>query len=566
MTYILGISSLISENPSAALIKDGKLIAAVEEERFNRIKHSQGYPFPEKSIQYCLDYAGITLKDIESIGVGGASPLEHLKKEFLLALKRPILFLNIGKWLKTFKKNKGHDFFKDKRITYYPHHLTHASSSFYVSGFNNANIISMDGKGETTSTFLAEGRNSKKIYKIKEYSSLNSIGALYESFTDYLGFKRHSHEGKVMGLASYGKPINKINQIIKFTKEGYSCETFSRYSAMLKNAYKKVFFGEKINSFEKLLIKNFGQKRKKDEPITKRHENIAATIQYIQEKVVLKLAKSMYEKNGITNFCLAGGSSLNCCSNGLLSEQDFVKNIFVQPASSDAGTSIGAAFLEWIKLSNKKSDFKMTNAYYGPEYTNQEILKELKKTNLKYKKYNKISKVTAKLISKGKIIGWFQGRMEMGPRALGNRSILADPTNKIIKDKVNLQVKHRENWRPFAPSILSEAAPEYFENSTEDPFMILSFRVKKEKRDKIPSVVHIDGTTRPQSVTKKDNPRYYELIKEFEKIKGVPIVLNTSFNDKEEPLVCSPKDAISCLKRTNLDYLAIGNYLVRNNH
>jgi len=562
MTYILGLSGLISENPSAALLKDGELIAAVEEERFNRIKHSQGYPFPENSIKFCLDYAGMTLDDVDKIAIGWASPSDHFKLQVFMGLKRPMLFLNAKAWLESYKKTSNHDFYKDKRISYYIHHLSHCSSTFHVSGFDKANIISMDGKGEATSTMLAEGKNSRDIKVLKEYTPLNSIGALYEAFTDYLGFKRHSHEGKVMGLASYGRPIYDISPIIKFSKNSYSCETPERYFSMLRNVGKKLK-GERINSFRELLIENFGKARKKNEPITKRHENIAATIQFIQEKTVIKLAKSLYERNGIRNFCLAGGSSLNCSSNGVLAEQDFVENIFVQPASSDAGTAIGAAFLEWIKLTKKKSDFKMKTAYYGPEYDNKEILKELKKSNLKYDYYKDISGVVANLISKGKIVGWFQGRMEIGPRALGNRSILADPTKENTKKRVNIQVKHRENWRPFAPSILSEAADEYLENVRHDPFMILSFRVKKEKWKEIPSVVHIDGTTRPQTVRKEDNPKYYKLIKEFGKISGTPVVLNTSFNDKEEPLVCSPKDALSCLKRTNLDFLAMGNYLVK---
>lgn len=562
MTYILGITSILSENPAAALLKDGKLIVAVEEERFNRVKNSRGIPFPGKSIKFCLDYAGITLKDVTKIGVGWSSPYNQFLKETSLAVKRPAQFIHLFRWIRDYQKQNTYSFFKNNKISYNLHHLAHASSAFHVSGFNNANIISMDGRGETTSTLLGVGKNKKNIKIIKEFNLLNSVGALYEAFTDYLGFIRHSQEGKVMGLASYGKPIYDTRNIVRFTKNGYSMETFSRYMFSLENFVRKIK-GEKINSLNGLLVKNFGPKRTKDEPLTKRHENLAATVQHVQEKILVKLARFLYEKNGLKNFCLAGGSSLNCVANGLLLEQDFVKDIFIQPASSDSGGAIGAAYLEWIKLTNKKSDFKMEHGYWGPEYTDEEIEKVLKENKIKYKYYKDIEGIAAELIAKGNIIGWHQGRMEIGPRALGNRSILADPTDEKMKDKVNMQVKHRENWRPFAPSLLLESAKKYLENPYPSPFMILSSRIKKERWKEIPSVVHIDGTTRPQTVRKKDNPKYHKLIKEFEKIKGTPVLLNTSFNDRGEPIVCSPKDSLSSFKRTNLDYLAIGNFLIK---
>lgn len=560
MTYILGISGMFYDagNPAAALVKDGKLIAMAEEERFNRIKHSLGFPYPEKAIEFCLKQAGITIQEVESISLGWASISTTLWMSFVSSLKNPILLLRFPGVIKRLVYHKKNNPFN---LKYYPHHLAHAASSYFASGFKEANIISMDGQGEITSVLLAKG-SGDNIKKIKEYSSLNSIGALYESFTDYLGFKRHSQEGKVMGLASYGRPILDYREIINWTKNGYSCGTRQRYFNMLKYSFRK-FQGKKIESFGELLKKNFGPKRLKDEPITKRHQDVAATIQNIQEKAVIKLARYLYEKNGIQDFCLAGGSALNCISNGVLLEQDFVKNIYVQPVSSDAGNAIGAAFLEYIKLTGKPIDFEMKHAYWGPEYTNKEIEKVLKEKEIKYEYHENIEKIAAELIAKGNIIGWFQGRMEVGPRALGNRSILADPTDENMKDKVNAQVKHREGWRPFAPSMIEESAHEYLENYYPSPFMILSFRIKRDKWKLIPSVVHVDGTTRPQTVTKETNPKYYKLIKEFEKIKGVPVVLNTSFNDKGEPIVCSPQDAISSFKRTNLDYLVMGNFLIK---
>lgn len=561
MTYVLGISGINSENPAAALVKDGNLLAAVEEERFNRVKHSKGFPFPEKSIKYCLDYAGITLSEVESIGVGWGSPLQHFKKELFLALKRPVLLPNYRNWTSVYKKEKQYSFFKDNRISYHLHHISHASSAFHLSGFKDTNIITMDGRGEASSTLLGKGTDSRDIEVIKEFNLLNSIGALYESFTDYLGFTRHSHEGKVMGLASYGIPLETRN-LVKIKENGYSLETPQRYLFMLKGLKRKLI-GKKAESFNELLKSNYGKPRKKDEPISKTHQNIAATVQFIQEAVVRHLAEILYNKTGIKNLCLAGGSSLNCVSNGKLLENEFVEDIFVQPASSDSGTAIGAAYLEWIKIANKPSSFKMEHAYYGPEFSNEEIEKVLKENKLKYQYFKDISGEVAELLNKGKIVGWFQGRMEVGPRALGNRSILANPTIKDMKDKVNRQVKHRESWRPFCPSLLDEVRKKYLEMDYPSPFMILSFKVKEELWNEIPSVVHVDGTARPQTVERKYNKRYYDLIKSFGKLTGHPIILNTSFNDKEEPLVCSPKDAINCLKRTNLDYLAMGNYLVK---
>ena len=567
MTYVLGIYGMYkhAENASAALVKDGVLIAMAEEERFNRIKHSHNSSYPEKAIQFCLDYAGITMDQVDSVSIGWASFSSTIWMSLINILKRPFFVIKLPEIIKELSSHKKYK--KDFKINYYPHHMAHAASAYFCSGFERANIISMDGQGEASSVFLAVGKEHKNIKKMKEFSSLNSIGALYESFTDYLGFKRHSEEGFVMGLASYGRPIHDVTPIIKFDDKGFSCETWPRYKAMLKHSFRKIQ-GKKIDSFNELLKATYGPKRNKGEELTKRHQDLAATIQNIQEKALVKLARYMYEKNGIRKFCLAGGSSLNCIANGVLLEQDFVDDIFIQPASSDCGTAIGAAFLEYIRITGKPVDFEMKHAYYGPEWSNDEIKKILDEMKINYEYHEDIEKISAELVAKGYIIGWFQGRMEFGPRALGNRSIISDPTIEGMNDKVNMQVKHREPWRPFAPSILDEAKDEYLEGAYPSPFMILSFRVRKEKWKIVPAITHIDGTTRPQTVTQEANPRYYKLIKEFEKIKGVPVVMNTSFNDKGEPIVCSPQEAVRSFKKTNLDYLSIGNFLVsrENNH
>ncbi len=907
MGYHLGVTSPVSANQAAALVKDGKLLAAVEEERFNRVKHSVGFDTPIESIRYCLNYAGISLNEVDKISVGFGSPSDNLKYELRYFLKRPTqaLYLNRIRWFSdTVNKNK---FLKEnkRKVKFYNHHLSHASSAFHVSGFSKANILTIDGKGETQSTVLSVGKENAEIKVLKSYELLNSLGHLYAVFTDYLGFKKGSHEGKVMGLASYGKPIYDTTDIIKFTKNGYSLETMSRYLSGL-TGLAKLYNDRELKTVDRVLIKKFGPKRNKEDKILQRHANIAATIQNIYEKALLKVAEDLHDMTGLKTFGLAGGCALNCVGNGVLLEQDYVNDIYVQPASNDAGAAIGAAFLGY----GRKTNFVMDHAYWGPEYDNDEIKKALDKAKLKYDYYKDIESKTAELVAKKKIVGWFQGRVEIGPRALGNRSIVCDPRELAMKDKVNIQVKHREcydkkteiltkdgwklfkdlkgneevatlnpktneleyqriqrkvkykydgqmvhfknkrinlmvtpnhkiwakkitnhqkghshtkkfefeeasnllkkehiqvksiskwrgkekkyfrlpkikkkkyshlsqitkismdlwleflgyyisegsfcynnghhgvflsqskkskhfkkiekclnkmpykwnynnksfrtsnkqlyhylkqlgkaknkfipqeflhlpqrqlrilfnalicgdgtirdkqykyftiserlvnniqelglklgysintvkeirknnprrntfgrfdlyslringgskiswvkgnqsslkkyngyvycvtvpkyhilcvkregkiifsgnSWRPFAPSILDRAAKEYFENAYNSPFMILNFRVKMDRWKEIPAVVHVDGTARAQTVSKKTNPRYYKLIEEFEKITGVPVVLNTSFNDREEPLVNKPEEAIRFFKSSGFDALAIGNYLVK---
>jgi len=551
MTYVLGITSSICYNTSAAILKNGRLIAMAEEERFNRIKHSPRI-HPQMAIDFCLKYAGITLEDVDSIVISGTTPKQFFKLRALYRLKRtwslPNLFFHDYKEYKHISRN---NFFKEnnKKLFWYPHHLAHAASSYFCSGFKESNIISWDALGDINSTVLGIGKN--KIDFLECYGYQNSMGALYADFTEFLGFRPHSQEGKTMGLSSYGKPVYDMSDMIIITENGYFRKPiygpldFIKSFTLSPNKVKFVFFERK-----------FGSRRNRDEKITKKHQNIAATIQKTMEKLLINLSEILYKKTNLKKICLAGGCALNCNANSAVLRQDFVKDIFIQPAANDAGTSLGAALLK------TNSKFKMDHAYWGPEFDNEEIKNVLKDSGFKYEYHDDISGVTAELLTKNEIIGWFQGRMEIGPRALGNRSILADPTNANIKNDVNIKVKHREVWRPFAPSLLERAAKEYLEDAYPSPFMILTFFVPPEKIKEIPSVVHVDGSTRPQTVEKKVNKRYYKLIEAFEDLTSVPVILNTSFNDKGEPIVCTPQDAINTFRKTGLDYLAIGNYLV----
>lgn len=542
---ILGITAPISWNSAAAIIKDKKVIATVEEERFNGIKHAPRM-LPLKSIEYCLKEAKLKPEDINIIAIGYKNPLEG----YLLSVIENLKHLNITRaireggafaeylvgyvrlkdWLK--KKNFNAE------IKFVPHHLAHAASAYRCSGFEEANIITIDGQGEDDAGFLGYGKNGtiKRVYKIGHQKSL---GWVYGQFTDLLGFTSHSHEGKVMGLAGWGKSILDTKELWRVSEEDYK---------LLPNWYVKI-------------LELFGPKRDRYEPITMRHKNIAKTLQKFTEEAGISMAKRIYKKTGIRNFCLAGGVALNCDMNAKIAALPFVDNIFIQPASNDAGTALGAA-LEIANQIGENSDFKMEHAYLGPEYTNEEIEKILKESKLKYKKVKNIEKFVAQQLSKGKIVAWCQGRLELGPRALGNRSILGNPSYKGMKDKINNEVKHRETWRPFAPSVLEEHASDYFDNYVPNPFMLITLKVKKDKREKLKEAMHIDNTARIQTVSKKTNPKYHKLISEFYKLTKIPVVINTSFNDEGQPIVNTPKEAIKTFTSTGLDTLAIGNFIL----
>ncbi|MDB4861076.1 carbamoyltransferase [Alphaproteobacteria bacterium] len=588
MTYLLGISAFYHDS-AAALISDGEIIAAAQEERFTRIKHDSSFPI--NSIRYLLDECKINLTEIDYLVFYDKPFLkfERLLETYLAFVPKgfisfsksmPIwlrekLFLknNILKQIKKINKN-----FDKKKLLFAEHHLSHAASAFYPSPYNEAIIVTIDSVGEWSTTSVCIGKGSH-INIEKEIHFPHSLGLLYSAFTYYIGFKVNSGEYKVMGLAPYGKPIYKeliFEKIINVKDDG---------SFWLDQSYFNYTTGLKMISDK--FIKLFGQPVRKpnEEEINQFHMDIAASIQNVIEEVILKITKNLSEKYDIKNLCLAGGVALNCVANGKVLRQKFFKNIWIQPASGDAGGALGCALLVWYyKLKNTReirSNDSMKGSYLGPSFEQSFIEEELKKTGAKYKLLNdeEITSITAKKIYDGKAIGWFQGRMEFGPRALGNRSIIADPRSEQTQKNLNLKIKFRESFRPFAPSIIREKIEEWFDLNIDSPYMLMVSDVKKNKlikiteeenkkfgldklnikRSIIPAVTHIDNSARIQTVHKETNIKYYSLIKKFEDLSNCPLVVNTSFNIRGEPIVCTPLDAYKCYMGTNLDVLVIGN-------
>ena len=590
MTSILGISAFYHDS-AAAIIIDGKIIAAAQEERFTRIKHDSNYPF--KSVEFVLKFANLTLKEIDHI-VFYEKPF--LKFERLLETYvafAPKGFFSFNKamplWLreKLFQKKmlinhlKEHDpnFKEFKKINFSEHHLSHAASSFYPSPFDEAIILTADGVGEWATTTVAIGKGNNVDIK-KEIHFPHSLGLLYSAFTYYTGFKVNSGEYKLMGLAPYGKPIYSdkiLNNLIEVKDDG----TFRMDQDFFNYATGLTMTNDKFHNL-------FGQKPRdsKKENLTEFHMDIAASIQKVTEDIVIKLAKSIKQEYNIPNLCLAGGVALNCVANGKLLKEKIFDNIWVQPAAGDAGGSLGAALALWhLELNNPRkvnTDDDMKGSYLGPEFSNENIKEYLSQVGANFILYDEsefIEKVSDALIE-GKAIGWFQGRMEFGPRALGSRSIIADPRNEKMQKNLNLKVKYRESFRPFAPSIIRENVSEWFDIDCDSPYMLTVANVKSEKcikmnkdeeklfgieklnikRSEIPAVTHVDYSARIQTVSKNRNPKYYKLLTEFNKKSGCPIVVNTSFNVRGEPIVNTPEDAFKCFMGTELDVLAIGNF------
>ena len=592
MTNILGISAFYHDS-AAALIQDGKIVAAAQEERFSRIKHDARYP--KNAIKYILEEGKIELSQVDHI-VFFEKPF--LKFERLLntyVAYAPIGFqtflLSIPLWLKQklfqkkylFKllKEQDRNFNDINKIKFSEHHLSHAASAFYPSPFEEAIILTLDGVGEWATTTVAHGKNNN-IKMLKEIHFPHSLGLLYSAFTYYTGFKVNSGEYKVMGLAPYGSPIYKnliLDNLIDLKEDG---------SFRLDMSYFNFATGlTMVNSkFENL----FGQpvRKKEDELLTKFHMDIASSVQAVTEEVVLRITKDIAKEYKVKNLCLAGGVALNCVANGKILKNKIFDNIWVQPAAGDAGGSLGAALAFWhLELKNERNinpNDNMNGSYLGPKFKNNIIEKELKSLGANFKKYreDEIINILAKEISEEKTVGWFQGRMEFGPRSLGGRSILADPRSVNIQKELNLKVKFRESFRPFAPSILREEVGNWFDLDEASPYMLLVANVKKEiqipmtleqknlfgidklniKRSKIPAVTHVDYSARVQTVHKETNPKYYKLIKKFNEITNCPILVNTSFNIRGEPIVCSIEDAFKCFMGTNLDILAIEDFIL----
>lgn len=562
---VLGISCYYHDS-AACLIKDGKIIAAAAEERFTREKHDNN--FPKLAIEFCLDKAGIAINELDVVAFY-EKPLikfERIMSQHLDQFpKNYRQFLDtIGPWfgsriqLKKTLENELHYF---GPIEYIEHHLSHAASTFYLAPFNEAAVVTIDGVGEWATTTIGFGKG-KNIRIDKEIHFPHSLGLLYSTMTTYLGFGANDSEYKVMGLAAYGnpKPFKKhFDQIVKSFPDG---------SYQLDMKYFDYEWADHMPSKE--MEKLFGfPVRGKNDPVKRHHENIAAALQLKLEEVVFKMMQVAQEKYQSKNLCFAGGVALNSVLNGkILSNTKFDK-VFIPPDPSDAGAAMGAALYVYTKKTGKLAEKKNFHPYLGPSYHWHQVESVLKKYELKYKYIKDDQKLvdeTAKLIIKEKVIGWFQGAMEWGPRALGNRSILASARTTQMRDIINAKVKKREMFRPFAPVILEEKTGDYFETdkyiSPSARWMLMVYPFKEIGHKHVPAVVHVDGSGRLETLIRQDNPRYYDLVNSYYKKTKIPIIINTSFNVKGEPIVCSPEDAVKCFLSTDIDYLVIDNYIV----
>ncbi|MEW6735955.1 MAG: carbamoyltransferase C-terminal domain-containing protein [Acidobacteriota bacterium] len=559
--YILGLNSAYHDS-SVCLLKDNNIIAAVEEERFTRIKHAKvatvdnPHQLPWITIQYVLAKEGILLRDVEAIGYS-IQPRKRLKnassqeQAILDSWGTPEGEERFYQHLLTIPEQLQQKGFKGK-FSWLDHHLCHLASTFYPSGFSKAALLSVDGIGETASCAFAFG-NEHRMQLLGTIEYPNSLGFLWESISQFLGFTAYD-ACKIMSLASYGNTEtyrSHFQTLVQLTDKG----GFIMDNSILR------FRADDYCKLEELFAIG---KRSNSDVLKAAHFDIAASLQETTNQIMLHMVKYLYEQTQCENLSMAGGVLLNCVTNRLLCEETAFKNIFIQPAAHDAGTALGAAMLLWHTDATRPRSEPMRHAYWGPEFSDEDIERILKKYSLYYRCVSNIEKRVAELLAERNIVGWFQGAMEFGPRALGNRSLLADPRDAGMKEKLNQIVKHRESFRPFAPSVLCEEAPRWFEinniTSASD-FMLVAYPIKLALRDQLPAIIHIDGTARIQTVSANTNPRYHQLISEFFQLTGVPVLLNTSFNDSE-PIVCSPEDAINTFLKTKIDYLAIGNFLV----
>ena len=569
--YILGINAAFHDS-AACLIKDGILLAATEEERFTHFKHGKRpVPFstwelPFHAIDYCLKVAGIHINDIDHVAYSfdpylligekyrGKETIEirfeegrsHLNDEFGNPWEPLFLssIINAPGQLRDGWPHHLQQRFFDCNISrdkwhFVEHHISHAASAFNCSPFKTAAVMTIDGRGELATTTYNIG-HGQQLDRIGQVNMPHSLGLLYEDITTHLGFLHSSDEYKVMALASYGKPefANDFREIIRIGNNG-------QYTINNQN-----------------FTERFGAKRLRHEEFTKHHFNVAHSLQLVLEEALLELTGWLHQETGEENLCLAGGVALNCVANARIRDKGFFKNIWVQPASGDDGTALGAAL--WVDAQLRKNDekaFVMDHCYWGPQYSDAEIEKQLKLWKIPYRKAENIAEETADILAQDKIIGWYQGRMEFGPRALGSRSILASPINPAMQARLN-EVKDREDFRPVAPVVLQEKAHEWFNGAEYSPFMLFIYDVKEDKADKIPAVRHTDGTARIQTINEQQHKDYYDLLKAFERKTGVPVLVNTSFNTLGKPIVCTPRDAVECFWSSPFDALIIGSFII----
>ncbi len=569
--YILGINAVFHDS-AACILKDGKLIAAAEDERFTHIKHGKRpVPFstwelPFHAIDYCLKEAGIHLGDVDhfaysfdpSLLLGSKyddqstikiplHPSQQPKDEEWTSEWDPLFLSSIvnapGQLVDGYphhlqKRFRGAKIRKEQ-WHFVDHHIAHAASAFHPSPFNRAAVLTLDGRGEKATTTYSIG-NGNDMKRICQVDMPHSLGLLYERVTTYLGFLHSSDEYKVMALASYGKPefVDDFRDMIRIGENG-------RYTIT-----------------DERLEERFGPQRLRHEEFTSHHFNIAHSLQQVLEERVLELVNWFQKETGEENLCMAGGVALNCVLNARIRDKSAFKNIWVQPAAGDAGTALGAAIWTDVQQRNPaEKSFRMEHAYWGPEFTDPEIEKFLQWAKVPYKKLENIAEETADILAQDKIIGWYQGRMEFGPRALGSRSILASPTSPDMQARLN-EVKDREDFRPVAPVVLQEDAGEWFDHASYSPYMLFIYDVKPDKADRIPAVRHVDGTARIQTVNRDQHEKYYDLLQAFKKRTGVPVLVNTSFNTLGKPIVCSPRDAVECFWTSPFDALIIGSFLI----
>ncbi len=577
--FILGINAYHGDS-SACLVRDGKLISAAEEERFRRIKHWAG--FPSEAICYCLSEAGIGLGDVDHFAINRDPKANLLKKLGFTLSKRPDLKfvldrLRNAKQVATLSEELEHAFPGETMrgtVHYVEHHLAHLASAFLVSPFKEAVAVSVDGFGDFASAAWGVGRGNVVEVDEKVYFP-HSLGIYYQTLTQHLGFPQYGDEYKVMGLAPYGKPcyLNEMQQIVLLQEDG----SFRLNLDYFRHAHERVE-SEWYNGaptvgrlFTPALEALLGPARQQGEELTQRHKDMARSIQAMYEKAFFHLLNALHRRYQLDAVALAGGCAMNSVANGKIYANTPFRRVYVQSAAGDAGGAIGAAFAAWQDVGGGKRTFVMDHAFWGPHFTDEQIealltvrTDELNAQGCKIEHLASLQDISARAaqaIAEGKVVGWFQGRMEWGPRALGNRSILGDPRRADMKDILNLKIKRRESFRPFAPSILREAVCDWFETDDDVPFMMQVFNILAPKRAQIPAVTHVDGSGRLQTVSRDTNPAYYNLIEAFKALTGVPIVLNTSFNENE-PLVCKPDEALDCFLRTKMDVLVLGNWVL----
>ena len=574
MTTILGINAYHGD-AAAALVVDGQLVAAAEEERFNRVKHCAG--FPSQAARWCLQDAGLSADGLDHVAVS-RDPRANLGRK----LMRTIRHGASARYLKQRLQNAAQirdvgsalsEALSVDRVSAaihnVEHHQAHVASAFFVSPFEDAAILSVDGFGDFASTMLAEGHGNH-FEVLERIIYPHSLGIFYTAVTQWLGFPKYGDEGKVMGLAPYGKPryLTKMRDLVHLDgplfQLGLDYFTHDEEGVDMNWDSGSPTIGR---IYSEQLVELFGPARERGGEITEVYTDVAASLQAMLEEAYLHLVDTLWERTRIPNLCLAGGVALNAVANGRILPETPFEELYVQPAAGDSGTAVGAAFYVWNQVLEQPRGFVMEHAYTGPEFTEDEIRRSLDEAGVEGERLDDdaLFPEVAEHIAAGEVVGWFQGRMEFGPRALGHRSIVADPRSETMKHVLNARIKHREPFRPFAPSILAERTGEWYEQDYPSPFMVLVYKTAQSKRTQLAAVNHVDDTGRLQSVEARVEPRYHRLISEFEKLTGVPVLLNTSFNENE-PIVMTPKDAVDTFLKTKMDLLVLGNHVVRRNH